>query len=174
MVRPCCIAYKSTGRQPAGQLAPRDVPPQQEMQHDSPQHVPQEEEPFEIELAVPGSLGAQGTPIEEEQHQQDHDEDKDDEEYSPLSDTEGEKLYRDAKEIESFGAEAPVSIGRLQALLGHLGFTSAPKYRIKGILHLWRVEFKAVLEIFQGPKVINRHTGPAYRASNSDAMADAA
>jgi hypothetical protein len=36
-----------------------------------------------------------------EQQQQHHDKDKDDEEYSPLSDTEGEKLYRDAKEIES-------------------------------------------------------------------------
>jgi hypothetical protein len=35
------------------------------------------------------------------------------------------------------------------------------------------VEFKAVVEIFQGPKVISRHTGPAYRASNSDAVADA-
>jgi hypothetical protein len=36
------------------------------------------------------------------------------------------------------------------------------------------VEFKAVMEIFQGPKVINRHIGPAYRASNSDDVADAA
>jgi hypothetical protein len=36
------------------------------------------------------------------------------------------------------------------------------------------VEFKAVMEIFQGPKVSSRHTGPAYRASNSDVVADAA
>jgi hypothetical protein len=144
------------------------------MQHDSPQHVPQEEEPFEIELVVPGSPAAQGTPDEEEQQQEDHDKDKDDEEYSPLSDTEGVKLYRDTEEIESFGAEAPVPAGRLQALLGHLGITSAPKYRIKGIQLLGRVEFKAIMEMFYGPMVISRHTGPAYRASNSDAMADAA
>jgi hypothetical protein len=65
-----------------------------------------------------------------------------------LSDTEGEKLYRDADEIESFEAEALVSTGRLQALLGHLGITSAPKYRIKGIPRLGQVQFKAVMEIF--------------------------
>jgi hypothetical protein len=145
------------------------------MQHNSPQHVPQEEEPFEIELVVPNSLAAQGTPDEEEeQQQQDHDEDKDDEEYSPLSNTEGEKLYRDVEEIESFEAEASVPTGRLQALLGHLGITSTPKYRIKGIPRLGQVEFKAIMEIFQGPKVISRHIGPAYRASNSDVVADAA
>jgi hypothetical protein len=66
---------------------------------------------------VPWSPAAQGTPDEEEKQQQDYDEDKDDEEYSPLRDKEGEKLYRDAKEIESFWAEALVSTGRLQALL---------------------------------------------------------
>jgi hypothetical protein len=27
---------------------------------------------------------------------------------TPLSDTEGEKLYRDVEEMESYGAEAPV------------------------------------------------------------------
>jgi hypothetical protein len=118
------------------------------MQHDSPQHVPQEEEPFEIELVVPGSPAAQGTPDEEEEHQQDHDEDKDDEEYSPLSDTEGKKLYRDVEEIESFRAKTPVPTSRLQALLGHLGITSAPMYRIKGSPCPGWVEFKAVVEIF--------------------------
>jgi hypothetical protein len=123
---------------------------------------------------VPGSPAAQGTPDEEEQQQQDHDEDKDDEEYSPLSDTEGEKLYRDTEEIESFGVEALVPTGRLQALLGHLGITSSPKYRIKGIPRPGQVEFKAIVEIFQGPKVIRRHTGPTYRASNSDVVADTA
>jgi hypothetical protein len=103
MVRPLRTARKSTDHQPTGQLAPQNMPQQQEMQHDSPQHIPQEEEPFEIELVVLGSPAAQGTPDGEQQQQQDHDEDKDDEEYSPLSNTEGEKLYRDAEEIESFG-----------------------------------------------------------------------
>jgi hypothetical protein len=121
---------------------------------------------------VPRIPAAQGIPDEEEQQQHDHDEDKDDEEYSPLSDTEGEKVYRDTKEMESFRAEALVPTGRLQALLGHLGITSAPKYRIKGIPRPRQVEFKAIVEIFQGPKVISRHTGLAYRASNNDVVVD--
>jgi hypothetical protein len=66
MVHPCLTARNSTSRQPAGQLAPQDVLLQQEMQHDSSQHIPQEKEPFEIELAVHGSPAAQGTPDEEQ------------------------------------------------------------------------------------------------------------
>jgi hypothetical protein len=42
MVCTCRTARKSTGRQPTGRLAPRDVPPQQELQPD----LRQEEEPF--------------------------------------------------------------------------------------------------------------------------------
>jgi hypothetical protein len=60
-------------------------------------------------------------PAEEQQQEEDHDvnnEDEDDEDYSPLSDNEGKKLYRDADERESFGAEAPIPTGRLCALLG--------------------------------------------------------
>jgi hypothetical protein len=48
-------------------------------------------------------------------------------EYSPLSGNEGEKLYRDADERESFGVEALIPTSRLRALLGHLGITSAPR-----------------------------------------------
>jgi hypothetical protein len=99
------------------------MPPPQEPHHDSPPRASQEEEPFKIELVVHGSQAAQGAPAEEQQQQQeDHDvenEDKDDEEYSPLSDNECEKLYRDADERESFGAKAPIPTGRLRALLGH-------------------------------------------------------
>jgi hypothetical protein len=57
-------ARKSTDRQPTGQLAPQDVPLPQELWHDSPPRASQEE-PFEIELVVPGSLAAQGAPAEE-------------------------------------------------------------------------------------------------------------
>jgi hypothetical protein len=82
---------------------------------------------------VPGSTTAQGSPAEEQQ-QVDHDidnEDVDDEEYSSLSDNKVEKLYRDAYKRESFGVEALIPTGRLRAPLGHLGITSAPRYRIK-------------------------------------------
>jgi hypothetical protein len=36
------------------------------------------------------------------------------------------------------------------------------------------VEFKAVVEIFPGPRVLYRDQGPAFRASISDVVADAA
>jgi hypothetical protein len=90
--------------------------------------------------------------------------------YPPLSDTEDEKMYRDADEVESFGAEAPVLAGRLRALLEHLGITTAPRYRIKEVPRLGQVEFKAVTEIFFGSRVLCRHMGPAFKASHSDAV----
>jgi hypothetical protein len=120
-------------------------PPQsQESQHDLPQLMSQEEEPFDIEIVVPESLEYQDAPTEEHEQQQvndDDNEDDDDEEYSPLSDSEGEKLYHDAKEFESFGIEALIPTGRLQALLVHLGITTAPKYQIKGVPCPGWVEF---------------------------------
>jgi hypothetical protein len=67
MARTHRTTRKSTDRLPVGQLAPRNVPQPQESQPDAPQ-ASQEEEPFEIELVVPGSLMAQGSPAE--QHQQ--------------------------------------------------------------------------------------------------------
>jgi hypothetical protein len=59
-------ARKSIGRLPVGQLAPRNMPQPQESQPDAPQEASQEEEPFEIELVVPESLTAQGSPAEEQ------------------------------------------------------------------------------------------------------------
>jgi hypothetical protein len=60
-------------------------------------------------------------------------EDMADEEQSPPSDTEDEKMYRDADEVESFGAEALVFTGRLRALMEHLGIATTPRYRIKEV-----------------------------------------
>jgi hypothetical protein len=37
-------------------------------------------------------------------------------------------MYRDADEMESFGAESLILAGRLRALLEHLGITTAPRY----------------------------------------------
>jgi hypothetical protein len=76
--------------------------------------------------------------------------------------------------VESFGAESLILAGRLQALLDHLGITTAPRYRIKEAPRLGRVEFKAIAEFFFGSKVLCRHKGPAFRTSHSDAVADAA
>jgi hypothetical protein len=83
-------------------------------------------------------------------------------------------MYRDADEVESFGAESPILTGRLRALLEHLGITTTPRYRIKEVPRSGRVEFKAVAEIFFESRVLCRHKGPAFRTSHSDAVADAA
>jgi hypothetical protein len=82
-------------------------------------------------------------------------------------------MYRDADEVESFGAEALVLAGRLRALLEHLGITTAPRYKINEVPRLGRVEFKTIAEIFFRSRVLCRHKGPAFRTSWSDAVADA-
>jgi hypothetical protein len=167
-------ARKSTDHLPVGQLAPQNVPQPQESQPDVPQGASPEEEPFEIELVVPESPIAQDSPAEEQQQLGDQDtEDKTNEEHPPLSDTEAEKMYRDADEVESFGVESPILNGRLRALLEHLGITTAPWYRIKEVPRSEWVEFKAIIEIFFGSRVLCRHKGPAFRTSHNDAIADA-
>jgi hypothetical protein len=100
-------------------------------------------------------------------------EDKADEEHSPPSNTKDEKMFRDADEVESFGAEALVLVGRLLALLEHLGITTTPRYKIKKVPCPGRVEFKAIAEIFIGSSVLYRHKGPAFRTICNDAVADA-
>jgi hypothetical protein len=120
---------------------------------------------------VPESPTAQDSHTEEQQQPGGHDtEDKTDEEHPPLSDTEAEKLYRDAEEVESIGAEALVLAGTLRALLEHLGITTAPRYRIKKGPRSGRVEFKAIANIFFGSRVLCRQKGPAFRTSHSDAV----
>jgi hypothetical protein len=133
-----------------------------------------EEEPFEIELVVPESPTAQDSPAEEQQPEDPGIEYKTDEGQLPPSDTEPEKLYRDADEVESFRAESPILAGRLRALLEHLGITTAPRYRIKEVPHSGRVEFKAIAEIFFVSRILCRHMGPAFRTSRGDVVADAA
>jgi hypothetical protein len=137
--------------------------------------VSQKEEPFEIELVVPESPMAQGSPAEEQQQPRDQDvEDKANEEYPPPSDAEDEKMYRDVDEVESFRVKAPVLADRLWDLLEHLCITTSPRYRIKEVPCLGRVEFKVTAEIFFGSKVLCWHKGTTFRTSHSNAVADAA
>jgi hypothetical protein len=175
MARTRRTARKSTGHLPVGQLAPQNVSQPQESQPDIPQEASSEEEPFEIELVVPESPTAQDTSAEEQQQPEDRNtEDKTNEEHPPPSDTEDEKMYRDADEVESFGAEAPVLTGRLRALLEHLGITTTPRYRIMEVPRSGQVEFKAIAEIFFESKILCHHKGTAFRTSHNDAVADAA
>jgi hypothetical protein len=174
MARTHHTARKSTGHLPVGQLAPQNVSQPQESQPDLPQEASPKEEPFEIELVVPESPMAQDSPAEEQQPGDHGTEDKTEEEHPPPSDTEPEKMYRDADEVESFEVESPILVGRLRALLEHLGITTAPWYRIKEVPHIGRVEFKAIVEIFFGSRILCRHKGPAFRTSRSNTAADAA
>jgi hypothetical protein len=169
-----CTARKSTGHLPVGQLAPQNVPQPQESQPDLPQEASPEEEPFGIELVVPESPTAQDSPAEEQQPEDHGTEDKTDEEHPPPSETEPEKMYRDADEEESFGAKSLILAGRLRALLEDMGITTAPRYRIKEVPRSGRVEFKAIAKIFFGSRILCRHKGPAFRTSRSDAIANAA
>jgi hypothetical protein len=137
----------------------------QESQPDIPQEASPEEEPFEIELAVPESPTAQDSLAEEQQPEDHGTEDKTDEEHPPLSDIEPKKMYRDVDEVESFGTESPILAGRLRALLEHLGITTAPRYRIKEVPRPGRVEFKAIAEIFFGSRILCQDKGPAFRTS---------
>jgi hypothetical protein len=150
------------------------VPQPQESQPDLSQEATPEEKPFEIELVVPESPTAQDSPAEEQQLEDLGTEDKTDEGQPPPGNIEPEKMYRDADEVESYGAESLILTGRLRALLEHLGITTAPWYRIKEVPRSWRVEFKAIAEIFFGSRILCRHKGPAFRTSRSDAVADAA
>jgi hypothetical protein len=155
MARTRRTAPKSTSHLPIGQLAPQDVPQPRESQPDIPQEASPEEEPFEIDLVVPESPTAQESPAEEQQQPEDYDtEDKTNEEHPPLSDTEDEMMYQDADEMESFGAKSLILTGRLRAVLEHLGITTAPWYRIKEVLRSGQVEFKAIVEIFFGSRVL--------------------
>jgi hypothetical protein len=114
MARTRHTARKSAGRLPVGQLAPQNVPHPQESQPNISQEASPEEEPFEIELVVPESPMAQDTSVEEQQQPEDRNtEDKTNKEHPPPSDTEDKKMYRDADEVESFGAESSILTGRL-------------------------------------------------------------
>jgi hypothetical protein len=147
-------ARKCTGHLPVGQLAPRNVPQPQESQPDIPQEATPEEEPFEIELVVPESPTAQDSPAAEQQPEDHGIEDKTDEEQPPPSDTEPKKMYRDADKVESFRAESSILTGRLRALLEHLSITTTPRYRVKEVLRIGRVEFKAIAEIFFRSRIL--------------------
>jgi hypothetical protein len=173
---------KSTGCQPTGQLAPRNVPPQQEPQANS----PQEEEPFRIVVTVPTGEDSQETqPMSQNHDQQEEDNEKEeedgnkaegeeDEDYTPWSNDEKDEIFHDGNTIKTFGEEAPIPTGRLRDLLQHINITTPPEFRIKRIPRPGREEYKAIVEIISGPNVLSRHKGPTFRTTYPDAVADAA
>jgi hypothetical protein len=185
MVRARRTARKSTERQPTGQLAPRDVPPQQEPQPDS----PQEAEPFEIVVTVPAGEDSQEAQPMSQNHDHDQQEEEDnekeeeggnkaegeeDEDYTPWRNTEKDEIFHDVDEIKTYGDEAPIPTGRLRDLLNHINVTTPPEFRIKRIPRPGREEYKAIVEIISEPNVLSRHKGPAFRTTYPNVVANAA
>jgi hypothetical protein len=141
-------ARKSTGHQPTSQLALRNVPPQPEPQPNSPQHVPQGEDSFEIVVTVPTGEDmqeAQHMPQNDDHDQQEEEnneeeeegnkaEGEEDEDYSPWSNTEKDETFHDADEIKTFGDETPIPTDRLRDLLNCINITTPPEFIFKRIL----------------------------------------
>jgi hypothetical protein len=123
---------------------PRNVLPQQEPQHDS----PQDDEPFKIMVTVSAgedSQEAQPMP-QKDDHDQREEEDnekeeqggnkaegEEDEDYTPWSNAEKDETFHDADEIKTFRDEAPIPTGRLRDLLNRINITTLPEFRIKRI-----------------------------------------
>jgi hypothetical protein len=110
---------------------------------------------------------------EEEEEEGNKAEGKHDEDYTPLSDTEKDELFRDANVIKTTENEALIPTDRLRDLLNHLNITTQPEFRIKRVPRPGREEYKAIMEIFNGPNVLSHHKGPAFRSTYQDAVADA-
>jgi hypothetical protein len=99
---------------------------------------------------------------EEKEEEGNHGEHEDDEDYTPLSDYEKEKMYRDADEIKTTGNDAPIPTGKLRDLLNYIDITTPPEFRIKRVpLPGWE-EYKAIIEILNGPNAVRRHKGLAF------------
>jgi hypothetical protein len=111
---------------------------------------------------------------EEEEEEGNKAEGKEEEDYTPLSNTEKDKTFYDADEIETFGDEALISTGKLLDLLNPINITTPPEFRIKRIPLPGREEYKAIVEIISGPNVLSRHKRPAFRTTCQDAVVDAA
>jgi hypothetical protein len=90
-----------------------------------------------------------------------------------LSDSEKEKMYREADEIKTAKNDALIPTGRMRDLLNRVDITTPPEFRIKRVLRPGWEGYKAIMDIFNGPSVISWHKGPAFRATYRDAVADA-
>ncbi len=112
--------------------------------------------------------------MEEEEEKGNKAEGEEDEDYTPWSNAEKDETFHDADEIKTFGDEAPIPTGRLRDLLNHINITTPPEFRIKRVSCPRREEYKAIMEIFNGPSVISQHKGPAFIATYRAIVADAA
>jgi hypothetical protein len=111
---------------------------------------------------------------EKEEEEGNKAEGEEDEDYTPWSNAEKDEMFHDTDEIKTFGDEALIPTGRLRNLLNCINITTPPEFRIKRIPRPGREEYKAIMEIINGPNVLSRHKGLAFRTTYQDAVADAA
>jgi hypothetical protein len=90
-----------------------------------------------------------------------------------LNDSKKERMYHNTDEIKTSRNEAPIPTDRLRDLLNRIDITIAPVFKIKRVPCLGREEYKAIVEILNGPNVISRHKGLAFRETYEEAIADA-
>jgi hypothetical protein len=91
-----------------------------------------------------------------------------------VSDFGKEGMCREDEDIKTSRNEASSPTTRLMDLLNHINITNPPVFRIKRVLRPGREEYKAMMEILNGPNVIGHHKGLAFRAMYQDAVANAA
>jgi hypothetical protein len=65
---------------------------------------------------------------EEEEEEGNKAEGEEDEDYTPLSNAEKDKMFHDADDIKIFGAEAPIPTGRLTDLQNRINITTPPEF----------------------------------------------
>jgi hypothetical protein len=91
-----------------------------------------------------------------------------------VSDFGKEEMCHEAEEIKTSRNEAPIPTGRLRELLNRIDITTPLEFRIKRVSCLGREGYRVIVEIFNGPNLISRHMGLAFRATYRDAVADVA
>jgi hypothetical protein len=111
---------------------------------------------------------------EKEEEEGNKAEGEEDEDYTPWSNVEKDEMFHGTDEIKTFGDEALIPTGRLRNLLNCINITTPPEFRIKRIPRPGREEYKAIMKIINGPNVLSRHKGLAFRTTYQDAVADAA
>jgi hypothetical protein len=91
-----------------------------------------------------------------------------------VTNTEKDKTFHNADEIMSASNEASIPIGRLRDFLNRHDITTLPEFRIKRVQRPRQEEYKAIVEMFNGPNVASRHKGLAFRATYQNGVANAA
>jgi hypothetical protein len=117
--------------------------------------------------------GEENNEEEEEEEEGNKAEGEEGEDYTSWSNAEKDETFHNVDEIKTFGDETPIPTDRLRDLLNRINIATPPEFRIKRIPRPCREEYKAIMEIINGPNVLSRHKGPDFRTTHQDAVANA-